>query len=72
MKSKNILGDVKSKSLKEAKDEINKILSKFEKNDVDLEAYRNDYNRLLQLNNHVDALFKNKVKEISVLNKKKD
>ena len=72
MKSKIILGDIKSKSLKETKDEINTILSKLEKNDADLEAYRNDYNRLLQLNNHVDALFKSKVKEISVLNKKKD
>ena len=72
MKSKIILGDIKSKSLKETKDEINTIPSKLEKNDADLEAYRNDYNRLLQLNNHVDALFKSKVKEISVLNKKKD
>ena len=38
MKSKNIPGDIKSKSIKEAKDEINVILGKLEKNDADLQA----------------------------------
>jgi|TARA_B110000211_G_C14088071_1_gene557587 exonuclease VII small subunit len=70
MKSKNILADIKSKSLKEAKDEINIILSKLEKNDTDLESSTEDYQRLIQLNNHVDFLFKKKVKEISVSSKK--
>ena len=37
MKSKNILGEIKSKSIKEAKNEINRILDKLEKNDTDLE-----------------------------------
>ena len=32
MKSKNILGEIKSKSIKEAKNEINRILDKLEKN----------------------------------------
>ena len=39
MKSKNIPADIKSKSIKEAKEEINVILSKLEKNDADLERF---------------------------------
>jgi exonuclease VII small subunit len=65
MKSKNIPGDVKSKSIKEAKIEINSILSKLEKKDTDLEASIGDYQRLIQLNNHIDFLFKNRAKKIS-------
>ena len=69
MKSKNILGDIKNKSLKEAKTEINDILNKLEKNDVDLPSSIEDYQRLIQLNQHVDMLFKKRVKEISKINK---
>ena len=69
MKSKNILGDIKSKSIKEIKNEINIILAKLEKNDTDLEASIEDYHRLMQLNHHIDSLFKEKVKEISALSK---
>ncbi len=65
MKSKNILGEVKSKSLKEAKEEINDILRKLEKKDADLVNSIDDYQRLIQLNNHIDSLFKNKSKEIT-------
>tara|TARA_Y100001970_G_C14069142_1_gene768389 strand:- start:848 stop:1075 length:228 start_codon:yes stop_codon:yes gene_type:complete len=70
MKSKNILADIKSKSLKEAKEEINFILSKLEKNDADLESSMEDYQRLIHLNQHVDFLFKKKFKEISSMSKK--
>ena len=69
MKSKNILGDIKNKSLKEAKTEINDILNILEKNDVDLPSSIEDYQRLIQLNQHVDMLFKKRVKEISKINK---
>ena len=69
MKSKNIPGDIKSKSIKEAKDEINVILGKLEKNDADLQASMEDYKRLIYLNDHVDRLFKDRVKEISIKNK---
>ena len=69
MKSKNIPGDIKSKSIKEAKDEINVILGKLEKNDADLQASMEDYKRLIYLNNHVDRLFKDRFKEISIKNK---
>ena len=71
MKNENIPADIKSKSLKEAKDEINQILGKLEKNDVDLEASKIDYERLVKLNYHVDQLFKKKVKEINSPLKKK-
>ena len=65
MKNENIPGEVKSKSLKEARDEINDILNKLESKDVDLGDSLDDYKRLIQLNNHIDSLFKKKVKEIS-------
>ena len=65
MKIENIPADIKSKSLKEAKDEINEILSKLENQEGNLEDYQNDYFKLVQLNKHVDELFKKKFKEIS-------
>ncbi len=70
MKNENIPADVKSKSLKEAREEINEILNKLENKDVDLAGSINDYKRLIQLNNHVDKLLKKKVKEISSITKK--
>ena len=65
MKNENILADVKSKSLKEARDEINDILNKLESKDTDLAGSIDDYKRLILLNNHIDILFKKKIKEIS-------
>ena len=69
MESKNILATIKSKSLKEAKSEINQILDKLEKENADLQASKEDYQRLIQLNNHIASIFTNKVKEISSLKK---
>ena len=69
MKNENIPADVKSKSLKEARDEINDILNKLESKDTDLASSIDDYKRLIQLNNHIDMLFKEKVKEISLATK---
>jgi exodeoxyribonuclease VII small subunit len=68
MKNENIPADIKSKSLKEARDEINEILNKLEAKDIDLDGSINDYQRLIQLNKHIDSLFKKKVKEISSIN----
>ena len=65
MKIENIPADIKSKSLKEAKDEINRILSKLENQEGNLEDYYSDYHRLVQLNKYIDELFKKKFKEIS-------
>ena len=70
MKNENIPAEVKSKSLKEARDEINDILNKLESKDVDLSSSIEDYKRLIQLNNHIDGLFKKKVREISAIKKK--
>ena len=58
MTSKNMPADIKSKSIKETKEEINKILEKIEKGGANLESYTNDYDRLLKLNKHIDELFK--------------
>ena len=65
MKNENIPADIKSKSLKEARDEIDAILSKLESQDTNLDKSIDDYQRLILLNKHVDQLFKKKFKEIS-------
>ena len=65
MKIENIPAEIKSKSLKEARDEINEILIKLESNNINLENTENIYKRLIYLNKHVENLFKIKSKEIS-------
>ncbi len=70
MTSKNIPVDIKNKSIKETKEEINKILDKIEKGETNLENHSSDYDMLLKLNKHMDDLFKKKLKEINSLGKK--
>jgi len=65
MKLENIPADIKSKSLKEAREEIDTILSKLERHNVNLDDSKNDYQRLIQLNKYIDELFKKKFREIS-------
>jgi exonuclease VII small subunit len=65
MKIENIPADIKSKSLKETRDEIDVILSKLESQNVNLDDSLSDYQRLIHLNKHIDELFKKKFKEIS-------
>ena len=65
MKIENIPADIKSKSLKEARDEINEILANLETKNLDLNNAENAYKRLLNLNKHVENLFKMKSKQIS-------
>ena len=72
MKRKNIPTDIKSKSLNETKSEISDILERLETNQLDLEASKKDYERLLILNDHIDNLFKeklNNIKSIELKNK---
>ena len=69
MKNENIPADIKSKSLKEARREIDEILSKLENQKTNLDDSMSDYQRLIQLNKHIDELFKKKFKEISGKNK---
>ena len=71
MKTKNIPSDIKSKSINEAKSEILHILERLEKNDMNLEGSKKDYQRLLTLNNHIDSLFKERIKKIRFTGKKK-
>ena len=65
MKNENIPADIKSKSLKETRREIDEILSKLENQKTNLDDSMSDYQRLIQLNKHIDELFKKKLKEIS-------
>ena len=65
MKIENIPADIKSKSLKETRDEIVTILTKLEKQETDLDESIGDYQRLILLNKHIDQLFKKRFKEIS-------
>ena len=65
MKIENIPADIKSKSLKEARDEIDRILLKLEGQNLDLNTIEQTYKRLINLNKHVENLFKIKTKEIS-------
>ncbi len=65
MKNENIPADIKSKSLKETRDEIDRILSKLENQETNLEESLSDYQKLIHLNKHIDNLFKKRFKEIS-------
>ena len=65
MKNENIPADIKSKSLKETRDEIDAILSKLEKLETNLDSSIEEYKRLILLNKHIDQLFKKKFREIS-------
>jgi len=69
MKNENIPADIKSKSLKEAKEEIDTILRKLESQGADLNNFLNDYQRLIQLNKYIESLFRKKSKEISSIKK---
>ena len=52
MKSKNIPADIKQKSIKEAQNEINDIMLILESSEAKLEQSIDQYNRVLQLNQH--------------------
>ena len=69
MKNENIPAYIKSKSLKESRDEIDRILSKLENQKTNLEDSLSDYQTLIYLNKHIDNLFKKRFKEISEKNK---
>jgi exonuclease VII small subunit len=64
MKSKNIPADIRSKSIKEAQNEIKEIIELLENTETNLEESMGKYNRMIQLNNHIRDLFKEKIKKI--------
>ena len=65
MKFENIPADIKSKSLKEAKNEIELILARLEDKKLNLNDNQEEYKRLIYLNKHMENLFKKKFKDIS-------
>tara|TARA_Y100000996_G_scaffold391109_1_gene352840 strand:- start:82 stop:312 length:231 start_codon:yes stop_codon:yes gene_type:complete len=71
MKIENIPADIKSKSLKEATEEIDLILTKLESEKLDLNGAETEFKRLIALNKHIENLFKKKSKEISSNKEKK-
>ena len=68
MKSKNIPVDIKSKSIKEAQNEIKEIIENLESTETNLVESIDKYNRMMQLNYHIQEQFKKKLKEIKVHN----
>ena len=71
MKSKNIPSDIKTKSIKEAQNEIKDIIANLENTDTNLEESIDKYTRMVQLNNHIQEQFRKKLKEIKGLKDKK-
>ena len=73
MKSKNIPVDISAKSIKEAQNEIKQIIEKLENTETNLEDSIEQYNRMIQLNYHIQDQFKQKSNEIKqfTLNKNK-
>ena len=57
MKFENIPADIKSKSLKEAKNEIELILARLEDKKLNLNDNQEEYKRLIYLNKHMENLF---------------
>ncbi len=74
MKSKNIPADIRSKSIKEAQNEIEEIMGKLENTSTNLEDSQDQYNRMMQLNFHIQNQFKiraNEIKKVQLKKKKK-
>ena len=68
MKSKKIPVDIKSKSIKEAQNEIKEIIENLENIETNLTESIDKYNRMMQLNYHIQEQFKKKLKEIKGYN----
>ena len=68
MKSKKIPVDIKSKSIKEAQNEIKEIIENLESTETNLVESIDKYNRMMELNYHIQEQFKKKLKEIKVHN----
>ena len=64
MKLKNIPADISAKSIKEAQNEIKEIIVGLEKTEINLEQSKEQYNRMMQLNYHIQEQFKKRANEI--------
>ncbi len=67
MKLKNIPEDIRTKSIKEAQNEIKDIITQLENKEVDLENSIQQYNRMIHLNYHIQEQFRKKANEIKHL-----
>ena len=68
MKSKNIPADIRAKSIKEAQNEIKEIITNLENTSTNLEKSIDQYDRMIQLNYHIQQEFKKKAKEVKYAN----
>ena len=64
MKLKKIPADIRSKSIKEAQNEIKKIITSLEDAETNLKDSTDKYNRMIHLNHHIQEQFRKKIKEI--------
>ena len=64
MNSKSIPADIKLKSIKEAQTEIKEIIIELEKSETNLEESMDKYNRMMQLNFHIQEQSKIELKKI--------
>ena len=64
MKSKNIPADIRAKSIKDAQNEIKEIIGKLENTETNLEDSIEWYDRMNQLNTHIQDKFRQKANEI--------
>ena len=64
MKSKNIPADIRSKSINEAQSEIKEIIDKLESPEANLKDSMDQYNRMMQLNYHIQDKFREKAHKI--------
>jgi len=67
MKLKNIPEDIRTKSIKEAQNEIKDIITQLENKEVDLENSIQQYNRMIHLNYYIQEQFRKKANEIKHL-----
>ena len=68
MKSKNIPVDIRTKSITEAQNEIKEIITNLENTSTNLEKSIDQYNRMIQLNYHIQQEFRKKAKEVKHAN----
>ena len=64
MKLKSIPADIRSKSIKEAQNEIKEIITSLEDDKTNLRESVDKYNRMIQLNYHIQDQFRKKANEI--------
>ena len=64
MKDKNFPDDIRSQSISELTEEVNKIIRQLE-NEKNLENSLEDYQRLIKLNNIIEKKFQKSSKKIS-------